>query len=180
MSNEYSVGDLLDFLEHSAARGLMPPATANALAVASRNVFAILTDAEKDDVRNLDLDGVIRRFQNKRAKDFSSDTLAEYGRRVRRAVQLFTDWKADPAGFKAPRRSTRSSRRRNEETDQESAAEPTVPASNYPIAPGAYQTAIPLGPGRIVVLSNVPSDLTPAEADRLAAFVKMLAVSSSS
>jgi hypothetical protein len=180
MSNEYSVGDLLEFLEHSADRGLMPPATANALAVACRNVFAVLSDSEKQDVRNLDVEGVIRRFQNKRAKDFSTDTLAEYGRRVKRAIQLYADWKANPGGFRAPRRTTRSSKKRGDEAEQETIDEPTGSVSNYPTAPGSYQTAIPLAPGRIVILHNVPSDLTAAEAERLAAFVRMLPISPSS
>jgi hypothetical protein len=44
MENAYSVDDLLEFLDHAGDRGLMPAATAQALAVASRNVLGILGD----------------------------------------------------------------------------------------------------------------------------------------
>lgn len=182
MSNTYSVEELLAFLEHAAERGLMPAATAQALAVASRNVFGILDDPEKPDVRNLDLDAVIRRFQNKRARDFSTDTLKEYDRRVRRAVKQFMEWREDPANFRSPTRSTTPGRRRkggaeNVEGSELPAQAPA--ASISATAPGTYQTMLPLAPGRIVTLANIPLDLSHAEAERLAQFVKMLVVGES-
>lgn len=133
-------------------------------------MFAVLSEPEKDDVRQLDLDSVFTRFQNKRAKDFTPDTLTEYRRRVKKATQLFLNWKENPVGFRAPTRTTRVSKKRTDDPDD------MAPETLVPSSPGAYQTAVPLGPNRVVMLSNVPSDLTPAEADRLAAFVKMLAV----
>ena len=41
---------------------------------------------------------------------------------------------------------------------------------------GTYQSSLPVRPGLVVTLVNVPYDLTSAEAERLANFVKMLAV----
>ena len=68
MANAYTVDDLLDFLDHAGDKGLMPAATALALAVASRNILGILTEQEKKDLSRLDVDSVIRRFTNKRAR----------------------------------------------------------------------------------------------------------------
>jgi hypothetical protein len=177
MSNEYSIDDLLGFLDHAADRGLLPPATAQALAVASRNVMGVLSEDEKRDVRSLDQDAVVKRFQNKRAKDFSTDTLAEYGRRFRRATDLFTSWRNDPAKFHAPTRATSAGRKKRGDVDREGDSDaPGTRSTPFPPSlPGAYQTAVPLGPNRIVTLSNVPSDLTAEEAERLASFVRMLA-----
>lgn len=180
MSNEYSVDDLLGFLEHAADRGLMPPATATALGVACRTVFKVLSEDEKGDVRKLDLGSVAKRFHNKHAKDFSGATLKEYERRVRRAVGLFGSWRDDPANFRAPTRMT-SGKRSRKEAEPETESEAPVAGSGIsapPPLPGTYQTTLPLGPGRIVTLLNVPSDLTESEAERLATFVRMLAVAS--
>lgn len=176
MANTFSADDLLGFLEHAAEKGLLPPATATALAVACRNVLSVLSDEERSDLARLDLDAAIRRFQNKRAKDFTGPTLKEYGRRLHRAVNLFLDWRQDPANFRAPTRATSPARRRRNSGAEE---EPELPRAASPMpqyVPGTYQTAVPLGVDRIVTLLNVPADLTKAEAKRLAAFVEMLAV----
>jgi hypothetical protein len=42
--------------------------------------------------------------------------------------------------------------------------------------PGTYRSAIPIRPGLVVTLVNIPSDLTSAEAERIAGFVRMLAL----
>ncbi|MGH7718267.1 MAG: hypothetical protein ACREON_05415 [Gemmatimonadaceae bacterium] len=181
MTTGYSIDDLLGFLEHVADRGLMPTATARSLAVATRNVFGVLNDDERGDVRTLDLDAVIRRFQNKRARDFTPDSLKEYERRVRRAVQSFTAWRDDPANFRPKTRVTAAGRRRSTSgvPAGQAVSEPE-PSGESPIAPGqdategGYQTAFPLRANHVVTLSNVPTDLSAAEADRLAQFVRML------
>ena len=56
MANSYSADDLLKFLDHSGDKGLMPAATAQALAVATRNVLGVLAEDEKVDLSKLDLD----------------------------------------------------------------------------------------------------------------------------
>jgi hypothetical protein len=48
----------------------------------------------------------------------------------------------------------------------------TIPAQ----LPGTYQSSLPVRPGLVVTLTNIPYDLTGAEAERLASFIKMLAV----
>lgn len=39
----------------------------------------------------------------------------------------------------------------------------------------AYQTAFPVRPGHVVTVSNIPLDLSAAEAERLAQFIRLLA-----
>lgn len=178
----YSTEDLLEFLVHASERGLMPAATAGALAVSVRNVFGVLDPAERVDIRQLDMAGVAKRFNNKRAKDFSPASLKEYARRVQRAVDLFIGWKTDPANFTVKTRATSKAARkdRQERASASDAPEMTfrdtapVPASGT----GSYQSAFPVRPGHVVSLANIPDDLTADEADRLAAFVKMLAAKS--
>lgn len=179
MANAYSLDDLLEFLDHAGDRGLMPAATAQALAVAARNVLGVLGDPEKKDLSRQDLDAVIKRFNNKRAKDFTPSSLREYARRLRRAVELFLAWRDDPANFTVKTRATASARKKEGrgrgpqqlDNDAESSDQP-------PPQPGTYHSAIPVRPGVVVTLENVPYDLTKAEAERLAGFVRMLAIGS--
>jgi hypothetical protein len=179
MANAYSMDDLLGFLDHAAGRGLMPAATAKALAVASRSVLGVLGDQERKDLNQLDLESVVKRFNNKRAKDFNSATLREYGRRLHRAVDLFLKWREDPATFTVKTRSTAAPRKKEKsqgavqafETDQDA---PFGVSSNLPA--GTYRSALPVRPGIVITLDNIPHDLTKAEAERLANFVRMLAV----
>jgi hypothetical protein len=178
MANAYSVDDLLEFLDHASTRGLMPTATAQALAVASRNVLGILTAEEKTDLGRLDIDAVIKRFVNKRAKEFNPASLKEYGRRVRRALELFATWRQDPAAFTIKTRAKGgNARRRPKDADNgvhevQETREGSVPAQ----LAGTYQSSFPIRPGLVVTLQNVPDDLTTAEADRLANFIRLLAV----
>ena len=173
---EYSVDELLEFLEHAADRGLMPIPTARALAVASRRVFAALADSERTDLRTVDVDSAVKRFGNKHAKEFTPKSLREYGQRASRAVDQFLRWRNDPVGFSVKTRSTVASRKRAEPSPSESPIgfEPAAVPSGAAI--GGYQTSFPIRPGRVVTLANVPADLSKTEADRLAQFIKMLAV----
>ena len=112
MQNDHTLDDLLDFLSRAAERGVMPTATAQALAVATRNVFSVLDEAERANLPLDDLDAVVRRFNNKRARDFNPSSLKEYGRRVHRAVAMYQRWKNDPANFAVKTRATSASTKR--------------------------------------------------------------------
>lgn len=177
MPNAYSMDDLLDFLNVATKRGLMPAATAQSLAVAVRNVLGVLTDDERKDLAQVDLDTAIKRFTNKRVKDFNPSSLKVYDQRTRRAVALFLDWRQDPANFsvktRAPRR---GAKRQSDAPDAYPAVRDASAAITPPSAGGTYQSSVPVRPGVVVTLSNIPSDLTDAEADRLASFIKMLSV----
>lgn len=167
--------DLLDFLNHAGDKGLLPAASAQALAVAARNVLGVLEKDEQKNLESLDLDTIIKRFNNKRAKDFSPNSLKEYGRRVRKAIDLYEQWKSNPADFSVKTRAPRKSRK----VIEAEIKEPEIAVINsreHLSRVGTYQSSFPVGPGRVVTLINVPEDLTPAEAEKLAQFVRMLAV----
>ena len=169
------MNDLLDFLTHAGDKGLMPAASAQALAVAARNVFGVLEENEQKNVKELDLDVIIKRFNNKRARDFSPASLKEYGRRVRKAVDLYEQWKDNPADFSVKTRAPRRSRKGSQADIREHDVATNV-GQTPPNRTGAYQSSFPVGPGRVVTLSNIPQDLNSAEAEKLAQFVRMLAV----
>ena len=177
MANGYSMDDLLDFLSYASDKGLMPAATATALGVASRNVLGVLDASERDDLRKMDIEGVIRRFSNKRVRDFNPASLKEYGRRVHRAINLFLSWRGDPANFSVKTRASANARKkdRTNRLDPVAADHENAEAAPAQHDLGGYRSAFPIRPGTIVTISNIPTDLTPAEAERLAKFVRMLA-----
>ena len=159
----------------------MPAATAQALAVATRNVFSVLDDDERANLPLDDIDAIIRRFNNKRARDFNPASLKEYGRRVKRAVDLYLRWREDPANFTVKTRATNAGRRRERGPSTRAPESlPNTPVSeeveNHPTTSSlaGYQTAFPVRPGHVVTISNIPHDLSTAEAERLAQFIRLL------
>ena len=181
MPDVHTLDDLIDFLAHAAERGLMPAATAQSLAVATRNVFAVLDEKERAQLPLDDIDGVIRRFNNKRARDFNPASLKEYGRRVKRAVDLYVRWRADPSNFSVKTRNTSAGRRKDRGVPARAMEGPSNTAQldesdlPAPIGPGGYHTNFPVRPGQVVTVSNIPHDLSKAEAERLAHFIRLLA-----
>lgn len=179
MANSHSVEDLIDFLNHASERGLMPAATAQALAVATRNVFSVLEESERANLPIEDIESVIRRFNNKRARDFNPASLKEYGRRVKRAIEMYLRWREDPANFSVKSRATNPGKKRerpsSKQLDQLGPPPPDDSLPHMTSTPGGYQTAFPVRPGQVVTLSNIPHDLSVAEAERLAGFIRLLA-----
>ena len=177
MANSYSMDDLLEFLDHAGNRGLIPAATAQALAVASRNILGVLSEQERADLGALDSASIIKRFNNKRAKDFNPSSLKEYGRRLNRALELFLRWREDPAGFTVKTRTSSTAKKKESpQAGSEAGSGWRESTASVPAAPGTYQSSIPVRPGVVITLLNIPHDLKKSEADRISAFVKMLAV----
>ncbi len=182
MATGHSVDDLLDFLTHAADRGLMPAATAQALGVATRSVAEVLDERERQDLRELDLPATIKRFETKRAREFSPSSLKEYGRRMQRAVHHFLKWKADPANFSVKTRATRSAAKKAKPSRSPAGESPasvvagSSGSSHQAPTQGGYETSLPLRPGVVVTISNLPDDLSSVEAERLAGFVRLLVV----
>lgn len=183
MTNKYSLEDLLDFLSHTGNKGMMPTATSRALAVAARNVFGVLDEEEQKNIGEVSLEAVIKRFNNKRAKDFNPGSLKEYARRVQRAVKLYEQWKENPAEFSVKTRTT-GTHRKSREATQNNVNNDVTPtnivattvAQVSPSHHGTYESSFPVGAGRVITVSNIPKDLTSSEAEKLAQFVRMLAI----
>ena len=68
MDGSRSRENLLSFLDYCKDKGMMGPATAEARKAAVNQVLSILKDEEARDVSTLDLDLLLRRFQNQRIR----------------------------------------------------------------------------------------------------------------
>jgi hypothetical protein len=170
---------LLEFLDVAAEGGLLPRATAAALTVASRRVMEVLTSKERANLLNVESAVVVKRFRRKFADHYSAGSLSEYGRRFERALELFKQWNANPTNFSVSTRLTKRARAGRAAADSAHAGTGTPLDDRAPaVRAGAsgFQSSFPVRPGTVVTLLNIPSDLTKAEAERLAQFIRMLAV----
>src|SRR6266496_2402296 len=87
---------LVEHWAWAAEKGQMNRNTAGALRTACVHVLGALDNWEQIDVTSLDVDDVIRRFQNLRARDFNPTSLNAYARRFRNAVASFLEHAKDP------------------------------------------------------------------------------------
>jgi hypothetical protein len=188
MSTDFGADAVREFLMHAGERGLLPTATASALAVGCRTVFELLSAEEAADLRAVDLHAVADRFAEQRATDFSPGTIKEYVRRVHRAWELFAAWKADPAHFSTARRATVAQIRRSVlsvvggDTADDAGSLPRKSSEHSAVLHESwrhtYDSTIPIRAGHLVTVANIPTDLTVEEAERLGSFVRLLAASS--
>ena len=122
---------------------------------------------------------VVKRFGHKFADRFSPGSLKEYGRRFERALELFKQWNANPSNFSVPTRLTKRARLGRGAPDPAFGETRASGDEDAPAARGSassFHSSFPVRPGTVVTILNIPSDLTRAEAERLAQFVRMLAV----
>lgn len=64
------------------------------------SVLGALGDWESADIKSLDVEGTLVRFQNLKKKDFKPSVLETYKRRFRQAVSSYLAYLDDPGGWK--------------------------------------------------------------------------------
>lgn len=168
----------------AADKGLMNGATAASLKSACAKVIGILDDWEEVDVKSIDVEHTIERFQNLHARDFTPSSLETYASRFRKAVGLFMEFTTNPAGWRVSGRTRRQ--KPKEEARKNGANQTEAPSSNdSDIKHSNHEDCgrddvhlisypFPLRRGITVKLS-LPDDLTTIEARRLSAFLLTLA-----
>jgi hypothetical protein len=67
---------------------------------ACSQVLSVLDNWAEVDVKTLDVEETLRRFQNRKAKDFKPAVLETYKGRFRRAVTDYLEYLNDPGGWK--------------------------------------------------------------------------------
>lgn len=198
-ASKYTVQDLLRFLEGLEERGRMKPNTVRPWRHTVQRVFEGVGEdiAEADvrdyysleDLNNLDaLEELLTRYQNKLNKEVSSATLQTYRARIARAIEEFLRYQQDPFNYK-PGVQTRSTkkgagRKSGSESKEQPKAEGTPPPEPPASRPNEGTKADPskapdvpffLRKDRIIWVSNLPTDLTPQECERLSAFFHSMA-----
>lgn len=189
---------LLEFLEWAGSRGEINPATASSRAVAVRRVLEIEgVPLESIDLRAVNADEILNRFETLKRTDYSVDSMDAYKSRLKSSVNMYLawldknpDWKRGGRPVPAPTKGVASSRRRA----------PKSWTSPSEVAPGAQKDGatdrpgsdtapgepspvlrmipyeVPLRPSSDMRARLVlPDDLTKADADRLCRFIQSLA-----
>jgi len=98
--NDTSGKSFIRFWDYVSNRGLMKVNTARSLAASARQVLSVEKNWEEIDISALDVEDLIERFKNLRARDYKPETLNVYGRRFRRALGLYLEYLDDPTDWK--------------------------------------------------------------------------------
>ena len=181
MDDSRSRESLLAFLDYCKDKGLMKPPTAEARKAAVNQVLGILGDDEASDVSKLDLDSLLRRFQNLHGKRYTPDSLKTYRARVKNSIEEFLRYLQNPMDFQPKltmaRGKTTSAKpvplrvlsKRGERTAD------TVSRS-MSVAPISMATLpIPIRTDLTILVHGLPFDLTPSEAKKIANVIQAMA-----
>lgn len=178
-----SLGALIGFLDWTAEKGLMPKNTVGGRKAAASSVLGVLTPEETADVTTVDLDRTMARFINLQGKRYNTSSLNVYKSRTNAAIKDFQRWLNDPLAFK-PQAS------KMEKKPSASGSKSRKPASVSDTQQEHYQSHSPSPPAQaptnvfpiqirenlVVRIHNLPFDLSPAEAEKIANVVKALAM----
>lgn len=166
---------LVEFLDYVADKGLMNKSTAQARRSAVTKVLGIDEDWESVDLRSLDLDDQTLRFETISKAELTPASLETYSSRFRSAVAEYLKYLDDPASYRPRRSQRRSSQAKRDEgstsprnggrAGPDPEPQPRDDLVTYPF---------PLRP-RTMAYLQLPPDLRPGEAERLANFVSSLA-----
>jgi site-specific recombinase XerC len=177
MANERSREKLLEFLDYMADKGLMAKATISARKAATGKVLGILSGTEADDVTVLDLNDVMKRFQNLEGKGYTPTSLTTYLSRTKSAVDDFKSYLENPLAFRpsvqvrAPRKpEAKRTMLANEQSDMS----PVTVTERAPARPPFSDSILPIQirAETTVFVQGLPYDLTDAEAAKIANVVK--------
>jgi hypothetical protein len=179
---ETSGQSLLDFWAWSARKGLVPTSIANDLRAASKEVLSVEDNWQTIDIKVLDVDYLMVRFDNLRKFKFKPQSLSAYKSRFKKARKLYLEYLENPSGWHYPGSAKRKasklpamSSHRSEHTHQVEYELPVAAPVKMlaPTDPLVQHLEFPIRSG-VVARLDLPADLTRDEADRLAAYLQLI------
>jgi hypothetical protein len=178
MANEQSRQKLLEFLDYLGAKGLMAKNTVAARKAAVGKVLSILSDDEAEDVTNLDLDEVMKRFNNLEGQKYTPGSLTTYLSRVKSALEDFESYLKNPLGFKPSvqgreKRKTDSKKESSTQTANKHEAGFGRKVVKEPLSSSILP--IPIRQDLVVYVQGLPYDLTETEANKIANVIRAMA-----
>lgn len=180
METDYSLAAFMSFMDYLSEKHILNKNTAQSRKAAANKVFAVLDDAEASDLRQLDMEMVYRRFENKEGRSYKPETLQVYRSRLGTALADFLSHAENPGQFKPKVRTASSGRpapaKMGKKTGVASVREEAIAQVAVKHQGSALSIPVPLRDGVTVMISGVPADLSEAEAARLAAIMKAYAM----
>ncbi|SRR6266568_3274444 len=179
-------GSGLDFVAHwdwAASKGLLNRNTAHALKAAVTRILRIEGDNwESVDVRSIDVDSLLDRFENLAKKDYTPGSLGTYRSRFKKALGLYLSFLRDPRGYKPqgrerslPADRPRATAQRSSRSDVEDFSLSRFGDSLSTSSIRLVRYPFPIRQGVIAELL-LPADLRPDEVKRLTNFLDSIAV----
>jgi len=175
-----TAGGMVSFLAYLKGKGLMNPTTADAYRSAAVKVFEIEGDAwQALDLKGLDVDEFLLRFETLSGSNYTPGSLATYKGRFAKALSMYLDYLESPSSFKAPLANRQSKPLsagggRRAKPSASSSVDANMPAST--VAAELIEYPFPLSTGATAYL-RLPRDIPAMDVERLAAFVKSVAIS---
>ena len=167
---------LVDHWSWAAAKGEMNKNTAAALKAACTQVLSAVDGWEEVDIKSLDVEDTLRRFQNLRKREFKPRTLDAYARRFEQALDSYLAYVHNPRGWKFQAHDRAARRPRSVSPTRETGREPEYAGSNRSEDVALLvEYPFPLREGVTIRLA-LPRDLKTAEVKRLTAFMTTLTV----
>jgi site-specific recombinase XerD len=183
LSLEYSLSELIGFLDYLSDKGLVNKNTILSRKAASNKMLAILDSGEAADLREIDLDQVATRFGHLKGKGYSPQSLQVYKSRVATALTDFFRYKENPANFKTGNsngtKGLAGIKAKPKPTSKAISSRPQsvsrLDESRLPTSGAAtVNFPVPLRTNCVVQINGLPVDLTRAEAAKISAVVNAM------
>lgn len=175
MSDDFRAEELYGFLDYLANKGLMNSSTAASRKAACVRVLSVANADEREDVRSIDINDIMTRFQRLEGSKYTPESLNVYKSRLKNSIEDLKRFRENPLGFKAVSSSTPPKRQEEKPTETiEQKAEPRQ-ATKQSSRPEETIIPIPLRPDLTVFVQGLPFDLTSKEAAKLANVIRALA-----
>ena len=172
--NSGTVDGLLAFCDYLIEKGYARSGAVTPWKSAAKQVFEAVEGLEygATDVRGLNLDEYLQRWENMERGNYKAESLQSYGSRLRRAHEAYLAYlengKTPQLGRRAPR---------SREAEERRAAETRAPTDSRgggaPPVADLVDYPFPLKSGQLAYV-RLPRKLARTDAERLAAFVRTL------
>ncbi|WP_397541883.1 hypothetical protein [Roseovarius salis] len=179
MTSEYSASALLQFLEYSLDKGLGKSETTKSRIASIKRIVDAVGEDELRDVREIDPDHIIERFDTIEGAKYSPGSLNSYKSRLKSAIGDFLRYKENPTGYRPARQRVRrtpgeqsSSGSGNRDKDSALLDLGATTASSM----DQLEVPVPIRPDCIVRIAGLPHDLRPNEAARMANVINAMAL----
>lgn len=178
----YTLDRLQEFLRQAPAAGLLNPAVAKSRRHALEQLLSELTPSERGDVRLIDVDDLTGRLHKIGDSSVRPEVTDLYNKRLKATLIDYLAWVGDAKSYASVGGDRAKGGKRSDRSEQESAQELRA-LENTALATSDWAAgllSIPLRSGKSVFVQNLPLDLTPEEARKIARVIEALAVDRSS
>lgn len=169
----------MDFLNWAPEHDYMNSTTASGLRTGVRKVLGDDEDLEQIDIRHADIDDIVLRFHNRARGKMKDRSVDVYESRFRSSIETYIkwlnkdkDWIPAASRTRKPASSGGAAKRQVTSVVQKNESDSTELA---PSGPGVITYPFPIRAGFQGKIT-LPENLTRREAERVAAFIKTLAV----